>query len=60
MKRKGFILMTSIGLSSLITIYAVGVFPIKQQAFLTMREERRILEHKIRLLEYRVKSDESD
>lgn len=46
-KRQGFILLTSVGLSALILVYALGIFPMKQQVILDLREERAATEQQL-------------
>lgn len=46
-KRQGFILLTSVGLSALILVYALGIFPLKQQVVLDLREERVAIEQRL-------------
>lgn len=46
-KRRGFILMTSLGLSALIVIYTLGILPMKHHALLSVREQRQGLEKRL-------------
>lgn len=51
-KRHGFILLTSVGLSTLITLYTLTIMPMKQQSILILYEEHKILVSKQKNMQY--------